>query len=390
MRAVREPQLVARRVVVSGHDPDVAAAAIARACGDPTPQLVIVFATWRCDPIALAKALAAALPRSRVIGCTTRGEIATGGDHEDTVVALSLASPSLRVGVGVAPELSRHVLRSSRAAVVEAAAELGRAPEELERLRHVAITMIDPRARVQESFCLGVAATASRIQFVGGAASDGHADPAVTRVFCDGQVHADAAVVAILETALPFAVLQIEHMIPTEIRTVVTRADPERRLILELDGHPAAARYRALIARAGGPAVVDDQVAASYPFATYVGGAPYVRSVVRLEGDALAMVVAFDPGAVLRLMRAGDLVGATERAFASACAEVGEPGALIAFSCVARHIEATARGCRAELARIYDRVPMIGFHSLGEQAGPLMVNHTLTGLVIGTGADHGG
>jgi hypothetical protein len=33
---------------------------------------------------------------------------------------------------------------------------------------------------------------------------------------------------------------------------------------------------------------------------------------------------------------------------------------------------------------------MIGFHSLGEQAGPLMVNHTLTGLVIGTGAHHGG
>ncbi|MCE9573954.1 MAG: FIST C-terminal domain-containing protein [Deltaproteobacteria bacterium] len=387
---MRDPQLVARRVVVSGHDPARAASEIARVCGAPAPQLVIVFATWRCDPIALAKALVRALPESRIIGCTTSGEIATGGDHEDTVVALSLASPSLRVGVGVAPELSRHVLRSSKAAVEAAAAELGVSPDALELRRHVAITMIDPRSRVQESFCLGVAATASRIHFVGGAASDGHADPEVTRVFCDGQVHADAAVVAILETTLPFAVLQIEHMIPTEIRTVVTGADPDRRLILELDGHPAATRYRALIARVGGPATVDDQVVASYPFATYIGGEPYVRSVMRIEGDALAMATAFDPGAVLRLMRAGDLVGTTDRAFTSASHEVGEAGAVIGFSCVARHIEATARGCRAELAHIYDRVPMIGFHSLGEQAGPLMGNHTLTGLVIGTGERHGG
>lgn len=367
-----------------------AAAAISRACAAPRPQLLIVFATWRCDPEILLPALAAALPGTRIIGCTTSGEIGAEGVQEGTVVALALASPLLRVGVGVAPDLSRHVLRSSRAAVVSAAAELGVAPEALERGRHVAITMIDPRARVHESFCLGVAATASRIHFVGGAASDGHPDPTVTRVFCDGRVHADAAVVAILDTSLPFAMLQIEHMIPTELRTVVTRAEPGHRLILELDGHPAAARYRALLGKIGGPAVVDDLVVASYPFATYVGGEPYVRSVLRLDGEAITMAAAVETGAVLRVMRAGDLVGTTARAFATAGAEVGELGAVIAFSCVARHIEATARGCRAELSAIYDRVPLIGFHSLGEQAGPLMVNHTLTGLVLGTGDRHGG
>jgi len=135
---------------------------------------------------------------------------------------------------------------------------------------------------------------------------------------------------------------------------------------------------------------VDDPVAASYPFATYIGGEPYVRSVMRIEGNSLAMATAFEPGAVLRLMRAGDLVGTTDRAFTSASHEVGEIGAVIGFSCGARHVEATARGCRAELARVYDRVPMVGFHSNGEQVGPLMVNHTLTGLVIGTVALHGG
>jgi hypothetical protein len=136
--------------------------------------------------------------------------------------------------------------------------------------------------------------------------------------------------------------------------------------------------------RALGAPTPDSTIASSFPFALYVGGRPYVRSVVDLDGDALVMASAVDPGAILRLMRAGDLVGSTRRALVAAADEVGgDLRGVIAFSCLGRHREATTSGTRAALAELYDEIPLIGFHSFGEQAGPLFVNHTLTGLALG-------
>ena len=171
--------------------------------------------------------------------------------------------------------------------------------------------------------------------------------------------------------------------VPTDARVVVTAAEPERRRVLELDGQPATRRYAELV-QAQGASHLDAVMASSFPFALYVGGRPYVRSVADIDGDTLQFASAVDPGAVLRLMRAGDLVGSTRQALTTAADAVGgELQAVIAFSCLGRHREAITGGMRAELAAIYDSNPLIGFHSFGEQAGPLLVNHTLTGLALG-------
>jgi hypothetical protein len=86
-------------------------------------------------------------------------------------------------------------------------------------------------------------------------------------------------------------------------------------------------------------------------------------------------------------MRSGDLIGTTRRELATAADRLNNSiGALVAFSCLARHWEATARGLDTAIDAIYANYPTTGFHSLGEQAGMLLVNHTLTGLAI---ASHG-
>jgi hypothetical protein len=244
--------------------------------------------------------------------------------------------------------------------------------------------MVDGRCGFEESFCLGSASTAPQIRFVGGSASDGFPVEPATRVFFDGRAHGDAGVVAVLEPGQPFTVIESEHMIPTELRTVVTAADHRRRVVHELDGVPAARRYQELIRASGSDETLDDAVASSYPFAAYVAGRPYVRSVSRVMGDNLQFACAIEVGAVLRLMRPGDLVGTTERALAAAAAEVGgRPAAILAFSCLGRHREAQTRGLVAPLVALYRRAPLVGFHSFGEQAGALLVNHTLTGLMLG-------
>jgi hypothetical protein len=377
----RDP--ISRRAIASGDDPGAMAEDLARAIGEPAPALVIAFSSWRLEPSATARALTRAFAPTPVIGCTSYGEIGAGGEHEGRIVALALGPRAVRAGIGLAPDLRRQALRSSRAAVTEAAAALDLAPASLDPRRHVAIALVDGRCGVEESFCLGSAATAPQLRFIGGSSSDGVAEP-VARVFYGGQAHGDAGVVAILELDVPFAVIASEHMIPTEVRTVVTAADHARRVVHELDGHPARARYQELIETAGGTETVDDVVASSYPFAAYVAGRPYVRSVVRVGRQDLLFACAIETGAVLRLMRPGDLVGKTAEALDDARRAVGGAfSGVLAFSCLGRHYEATTRGCRAELAALYDRLPLVGYHSFGEQIGPLFANHTLTGLALG-------
>src|SRR5262245_15682959 len=143
MTDVAGSELVARRATVPADHPDAVAAALVRAIGEPRPTLVIVFASWKLPADATARALADAFAPAPVIGCTAVGEIGAGGDHDDAVTALALSSPRLRAGVGLAPELSRQALRSSRAAVIDAAAALGLTPDQLDPHRHVAITMVD-------------------------------------------------------------------------------------------------------------------------------------------------------------------------------------------------------------------------------------------------------
>jgi hypothetical protein len=384
---------VVRRAHVQSGDADQAVERLASSINgspDGSPGIgrgpwaaLVAFASVRLDADRVAAALEARFPGTPVIGCTSHGEIAQGGDHVGTLAALAIGSPRIRVGLGLAPDLARSALRSSRAAVADAAKALGCAPEQLHPSRHVGIALVDGRSGFEESFCLGSAATAPQIRFVGGSASDELEPTPHARVFHDGRAHAGAGVVAILETDLPFSVIESEHMLPTATRVVVTAAEPERRRVLELDGKPAARRYAALLA-AEGVAAVDPVIASSFPFALYVGGRPYVRSIVGLDGDVLQFASAVDPGAILRLMRAGDLVGSTEAALAEAAREVGGAlRAVVAFSCLGRHREAMTGGTRAALAALYDRAPLVGFHSLGEQTGPLLVNHTLTGLALG-------
>jgi hypothetical protein len=159
-------------------------------------------------------------------------------------------------------------------------------------------------------------------------------------------------------------------------------------VITELDGQPAGRRLHALVRRLGdevdrpGPPALP--LSTRYAFARYIGGAPYVRSIMYLDGDHVVLASAVEPGHVLRLMRSGDLIGTTRRDLAAAAERVGGTmAALLAVSCIGRHVEAAARGLGRELAAVYAAYPTIGFQSSSEQTGTLLVNHTLTGLAIG-------
>ena len=383
---VAEP--IARQAFVAGRVPADLARTLADQLAGPELRLAFVFADRRLDPAALAgvhRELGAP-----VVGCSASGVIGPrSAEAGPGVVGLGLYGDWIRAGIGVATNLSGAALTHSHDAVHRAAAALGTSADALEPGRHVGITMIDGRYDREEAFCIGSAAAAPRIRFVGGCTSTDHREGSApptslptsmpTSVWANGEVLTDAGVVVVLESDQPFHAVTSAHLVPTELRTVVTAVSG--RVIEQLDGRPAAPRLRQLIASIGDRL---DEPRPSHAFARYLDGVPYVRSLHEVSGDHLVLTCAVEPGHVLRVMQPGDLLGATRRDLATATTRLGGSiAAFLAFSSTGRHDEATARSTGHELAAAYAACHAVGFHTPSEQSGMLLVNHTLTGLAIG-------
>jgi len=371
-------QRISRQVVATGTDAGAVAARIVEGLAAPDLRIAFVFADWRLDAAVIAGATHRGL-RAPVVGGSTIDVIGPHAGGACAAVGVGFYGDWARVGIGVAPELPKSALTRSRDAVNHAAAALGTTADALDPSRHVGITLLDGTCGHEEAFCIGSAAAAPRIRFVGGCTAS---DPSSNRralVWVNGEVMSDAGVVVLLDSALPFHALTSAHLVPTEERTIVTGCSG--RVIHELDGRPAATRLRELVRRVGETL---DEPRPAHSFARYVDGLPYVRSIHVIDGEHLHLACAVEPGHVLRLMRPGDLIGTTKRDLALAAEKVGGPiSVLLAFSCVGRHWEAQRRHLEAELAETYAAYSLVGFQSIGEQSGMLLVNHTLTGLAIG-------
>ena len=376
--------MIARHVFAAGTNATSVASEIVDGLRAPDLRCAFVFADWWIDPIAFARVLQRGLAPAPVIGGTTVGVIAPdaipcSSAAVGAAAGLGLYGDWLRVGIGVGVDLPKAALTRSRDAVYAAAAELGTASDRLDRSRHFCVTISDGRCGHEEAFCIGSAAAAPQIRFVGGCVATDVQSTRKPYAWLNGDVMIDAGIVVMLESELPCHAVTSSHLVATDVTTVVTAASG--RDIVELDGYPAATRLTKLVAHLG---ELDRSWSSQYSFARYVDGAPYVRSITHLEGEHVHLASAVDVGHVLRIMRPGDLIGQTQRDLAAAADKVGGTmSAMLAFSCIGRHWEAAARGLDRELATTYAAYPTVGFQSYGEQSGMLLVNHTLTGLAIG-------
>lgn len=371
-----------REVAVAGTDTGRVARELVDALRAPDLRLALVFADRGHDPAVLARTLADGLAPATSIGGTALGLIAPGVLRADsTAIGLGLYGDWLRVGVGIARDLSKSALTRSRDAVEQAAVALGATSAALDPLRHVGITLFDGGAEHEEAFCIGSAAGAPQIRMIGGSTAVQLEPGRRTAFWVGGEVLADAGAVIVLDSELPFHAVTSAHLVPTEVKTVVTAGGG--RVIEELDGRPAVRRLTELVAQLGG--VLDWPRSTGYAFARYVDGVPYLRSITYLlDGERIHVASGVETGHVLRVMRPGDLIGTTNRDLALAADRVGGIMAtLLVVSCIGRHREADVRGLTGELADAYAAHPAFGYHSGGEQSGMLFVNNSLTGLAIG-------
>lgn len=370
---------IARNATTRAGDAASAARELVSQLGGGDAVLVVAFADWRLDAAGFASELQRGFGPTPTVGCTGHGVIGSTAIHQPTAVATAFYGKWLRVGLGVAQDLPQSAVVRSREAVSRATAALGTTPEALDPKRHVAFTLVDGTSGYDDAFCIGSAAAAPQVRFVGGSASTAFGGTTRAFVWANGEALTDAGVVCVLETARRFEAITSQHMVATKVRTVVTGSSG--RIIDELDGIPAAQRLRKLVGLLGG--TLEEPQPTSFTLARFVDGAPYIRSITRIEGDRIHLATSVDAGDVLYLMQPGDLIGRTNGDLLKASGRLGKMEALIAFCCVGRHLEATTAGQEAAFMNVYTNYPTTGFLSFGEQTGMVLVNHTLTALAFG-------
>lgn len=357
-------------------DPDPAGH-IHRALGHVQAGLVLFFASPGCDFAALARGLHAMFPRAATVGCTTAGELGPNGYDEDTVVAVAFPAQHFACAPVLVSDLHGLDGGAIPQELLETRIALSRAhPDWSDGFAFLAV---DGLSRREDQLLSVVSPGLGTMPLFGGSAGDGRAYGR-TFIALDGEVHANAAIVTPVITDCETRVFSVNHMTPETTRMVVTDADPDKRLVREINAAPAAAEYARIIGK--DPAELDETTFANHPLAVRLAHDHHVRAIqsVTPEGE-LVFYAAVDVGMVLSLVSPGDIARHLDRAL-KALGSGRQPSDILGCDCILRRIEAERRQASRAVSDVLARHRVIGFSTYGEQIGLLHVSQTMTGVAI--------
>jgi hypothetical protein len=204
-----------------------------------------------------------------------------------------------------------------------------------------------------------------------------------TAVLHGGAFRPDRATVTVLSTTAPFRPFRLQHYQPSEKFLVITAATPEKRIVHDLNGMPAAQAFADAIGVpvAGlGPAVYS-----SNPLILRAAGESWVRSIRRaLPDGSLQFFAAIDTGEVLRLAGSNDPVRHLRERFDQIGLELGgKISGALSFDCILRRLDFTRSGVDEAISRAMSDYGIAGFSTYGEQFEGFHMNQTMVGVAFG-------
>jgi hypothetical protein len=344
----------------------------------PDMALVVFFCSPRYDLQAIAAEMRRMFAGVTVIGCITAGEIGSHGYCACSLAGASFSSRHFRVAAGCLEDLQHFSIARGQSFAQSLLRQLdgGRVATDF------ALMLIDGLSIREEPVAHAFQHALGNIPLLGGSAAD-EKTSGKSYVYFNGEFRSDSAVLAVVDTDLPFVHFKSQHFTASDTRLVVTRADAARRIVYEVNGLPAAEEYARLVG------VQADDLSplrfASAPLVMKINGIDYVRSIQKANPDgSLTFYCAIDEGLVLRLAHGVDMVGALERAMAGVHRQLGgAPQIVLGMDCVLRSIEYEQAGVQGQIADIYRDNRLVGFRCYGEQYQGIHVNQTLTALAIG-------
>ncbi len=355
-------------------NPDAAVSQLASVIGPAEPALVLLFASPGSALPALTARLRLALPSGcRVVGCSSAGELSSDGYRSGTVVAVGFPARSFRAGVVVLRDISRLPVSDWMSEV--RAFHAGFAP----RLDHstFGVLLVDGLSKREDVLVATLDAAMPQTPVLGGSAGDG-LEFSETCLVLDGEALTDAGLLCLIETDLAVHDVIFDHFQATATRMVVTRAEPDERLILEINAEPAAEEYARLVGVRRED--LSPLVFAEHPLLVRMGGRYYVRAIREQTPEGgLRLMSAIETGMVMTLGRADDLTEGFEQMLAGLPAH---PALVLSFDCILRRLAVEHAGLGTEIRDIFTRYNMVGFNTYGEQHNGMHMNQTFVGLAF--------
>ncbi|WP_089270595.1 FIST N-terminal domain-containing protein [Puniceibacterium sediminis] len=374
----RAPQPGALRVAqVSADHPAPLDAICAQLTAEPL-ELILLFVSPEADFRAVTRQARGRFGNADVLACTTAGELGRLGYEEGQIIAVGFPAALFSARTYAISDL--HALNEQ--AVIDTAIQhrsaltrrAGDLPWEF------AFLMIDGLSLCEEHLSAMLAAGLGPMSLFGGSTGDGTAFQQ-TWLARNGTVLENAALVALVRSRCPVHVFSLDHLMPTDTRMVVTAADPERRIVQEINAEPAAAEYARLLGK--DPNQLDPFIFAAHPVVVRLGDTHHVRAIRQVNdaGD-LVFFSAINEGMVLTLAEPEDITRHLDRELAALARAGGAAPQILGCDCMLRRIEAGQSQKTHEISAILRDRNVIGFSTYGEQIGALHVNQTLTGVAI--------
>lgn len=359
------------------HDSPDPVEELAAALGPADLAAVILFVTPKADVAEIAARARARFAPARVVGCTTAGEISGHGYAEGEIIAVGLPRSHFVARVLMVEDLNAYRAQDLIDRMIYNRNAM--ATDEPDWEYEFTFMMIDGMSVKEDSFISDLSTGLGPVPLFGGSAGDG-TDFGRTFILYDGVARDNAAVLTQIRTRCPIKVFKTDHLIPTDQRMVVTDADPDRRIVYEINAEPAAREYARLLEK--DPEQLTTFTFAAHPVVVKIDGQHHVRAIQQLTDDGyLNFFSAIDVGLVLTLARPEDMETHLEREI-SKLSDEGEPDAIIACDCVLRRLEAQEKQKIGALSRILMRNRVVGFSTYGEQMNSMHINQTLTGVAI--------
>ncbi len=362
--------------VSSESDADAAARAVAGQIDHAETCFAIAFLPGNLPPAPLAAALARWLPGLPLFGCTTAGQITPTGYDETALVLVAFPKRHFRCSTQLF-----HPLKP--VAIAEVSAQARRLASNFPRTagwNRLALVFADGLSKQEDLLVAALEVGLEHIPLYGGSAGNVLGCDR-TFILHGGTVHSDAALLVLIETSLHFQGIGFDHFLPTDKQMVVTDAIPEERLVLELNGAPAAEEYARLV----GCAATDlsPQVFAENPVLVRNDGLYHVRAIHGAREDgALSFLSAIDDGLVLTLGRGKEILRTLESGLSLADAAGVDPDFILGFDCYLRKLEIEQKQLSRDVSGILSRHRVLGFNTFGEQHDGVHVNQTFVGVAF--------
>lgn len=361
--------------VSTSADPVRAVAELAAQTGSTDKDGLLFFCAPDVDLDAVGRELARTYT-CPILGCTSSGHFSPEGSHRSGVIGVAFHGGGLRLRTFLISPLS-----GPEEEIARIADEIGARAEAEPHLNRFGLLLIDGLSMAEERLVATLYQRVGNLPLIGGSAGD-NLKFERTCVYADGHFLSDAATLTLFETVHPVATIKTQHFARGDVELVITEADPERRVIREINGEPAAVAY----AEAIGLTIdaLTPAVFSRHPLVLTLSGEPYVRSIQRVNADlSLSCYCAIDEGMIVSIGNALDPIRTMKAAMAKLRSEIPQPAVVLGCDCVLRQLDFQQAAIGRDMSRLMAANRLFGFYTYGEQYNGLHVNQTLTAVAIG-------